>query len=283
MKIKKMILPTIIGLGVLIFSSVCMVKEGEQAIVLQFSNPIKIIAEPGLHFKMPFMQDVKYFDKRTLGLETSPKEVIAADTKRLVVDAFARYRINDPLKFYKTVRTERLIKERLKTMVDLSIRNRVSQINSTSLISKERNKVLDKIKQEIEEKAKEFGVKIVDVRIKRIDLPPELSNSVYERMRTEREREAKEFRAEGAEISAKITSEADKQATIIIAEAQRTATILRGEGDAKASRIYANAFGRDPKFYSFYRSMEAYKKGFNNKPLILSLDSEFFKHLNSSK
>jgi len=279
MKPPKFLIPVIIVLGVVLFQSAFIVQEINQAIVLQFGNPKRIITDAGLKFKLPFIQNVVYLDKRVLNLDNPPEEVIAADQKRLIVDAFARFQIIDPLKFYITVGNEMVARSRLSTIINSRIRGVLGTQELATLLSKDRAKQMSIIQNDVNEEAKSFGIKIVDVRIKRADLPQANSDAIFKRMQTERQREAKEFRAEGAEIAAKITSTADKDVTVLLANANKQSQILKGEGDGQRNKIFANAFGQDPEFFSFYRAMQAYETALigGETSLVLSPDSEFFK------
>ena len=275
----KFIVPAIILIGVVIFQSLFIVQEISQAIVLQFGDPKKIVTKAGLNFKLPFIQNVVYLDKRILNLDNDPEEVIAADQKRLIVDAFARFKIVDPLKFYISVGNERVARSRLSTIINSRIRGVLGTQELATLLSTDRARQMQIIQSQVNEEAKNFGINIVDVRIKRADLPQANSDAIFKRMQTEREREAKEFRAEGAEMAAKITSTADKEVTVILANANKQSEIMKGEGDGQRNRIFANAFGRDPKFFGFYRAMQSYEKALigGDTSLILSPDSDFFK------
>jgi membrane protease subunit HflC len=279
MKLPKFLIPAIVLVGVIMFQAAFIVKEIDQAIVLQFGNPKKIITEAGLKFKLPFIQNVVFIDKRILNLDNAPEEVIAADQKRLIVDAFARFQIIDPLKFYISVGNERVARSRLSTIINSRIRGVLGTQELSTLLSKERAKQMAIIQNDVNEEAKSFGIKIVDVRIKRADLPQANSEAIYKRMQTERQREAKEFRAEGAEIAAKITSTADKDVTVLLANANKQSQIFKGEGDGQRNKIFANAYGKDPEFFSFYRAMQAYETALigGDTSLILSPDSDFFK------
>ena len=279
MKAQKILLPILAVLGALVFFSVFIVKEVNQAIVLQFGDPKKIIIEPGLNFKLPFIQNVVFLDSRILNLDTPPAEVIASDQKRLIVDAFARFQIVDPLKFYISVGNERVARSRLATIINSRIRNVLGQQELQTLLSKDRTKQMALIQEGVNAEAKNFGIEIVDVRIKRADLPQANSDAIYRRMQTEREREAKEFRAKGAEMAITITSTADKEVTVILADAEKQSEIMKGKGDGLRNKIFADAFGRDPEFFAFYRAMQAYEKALigGDTSLILSPDSEFFK------
>ena len=284
MKNTKFILPIIIIIAAVAFFSIFIVKEVNQAIVLQFGDPKRIITKPGLNFKLPFIQNVVFLDKRILNLDTPPEEVIASDQKRLIVDAFARFQIVDPLKFYISVGNERVARSRLSTIINSRIRNVLGQQELQTLLSKDRTKQMTLIQEGVNNEAENFGIKIVDVRIKRADLPQANSEAIYRRMQTEREREAKEFRARGAEMAVTITSTADKEVTVILADAQKKSEIMKGEGDGQRNKIFANAFGKDPEFFGFYRAMQAYEKALigGETSLILSPDSEFFKFFGKS-
>jgi len=285
MKIPKLIIPSLIVLGVVLFQSIIIVQEINQAIVLQFGNPKKIITKAGLNFKIPFIQNVVYLDKRILNLDNPPEEVIAADQKRLIVDAIARFKIVDPLKFYISVGNERVARSRLSTIINSRLRSVLGKQQLATLLSTDRVRQMEIIQNDVNEEAKGFGITIVDVRIKRADLPPANSAAIYKRMQTEREREAKEFRAQGAEIAAKITSTADKDVTVILANAKKQSEIMKGEGDGQRNKIFASAFGRDPQFFGFYRAMQAYEKALigGETSLILSPDSDFFKFFGTMK
>jgi membrane protease subunit HflC len=285
MKAQKILLPIIAVLVALVFFSVFIIKEVNQAIVLQFGDPKRIIVEPGLNFKLPFIQNVVYLDKRILNLDTPPEEVIASDQKRLIVDAFARFKIVDPLKFYISVGNERVARSRLSTIINSRIRNVLGQQELQTLLSKDRTKQMTLIQEGVNTEAKNFGIEIVDVRIKRADLPQANSDAIYRRMQTEREREAKEFRARGAEMAVTITSTADKEVTVLLADAQKKSEIMKGEGDGQRNKIFAEAFGRDPEFFAFYRAMQAYETALigGDTSLILSPDSEFFKFFGNIK
>ncbi len=282
---RKFLIPGLVVLVVLLFQSVIIVQEINQAIVLQFGDPKKIITKSGLNFKIPFIQNVVYLDKRILNLDNPPEEVIAADQKRLIVDAIARFKIVDPLKFYISVGNERVARSRLSTIINSRLRGVLGKQQLSTLLSTDRVRQMEIIQNDVNEEAKGFGITIVDVRIKRADLPPANSEAIYKRMQTEREREAKEFRAQGAEIAAKITSTADKDVTVILANAKKQSEIMKGEGDGQRNKIFASAFGRDPQFFGFYRAMQAYEKALigGETSLILSPDSDFFKFFGKIK
>lgn len=285
MKIQKIILLLSAIIGATIFFSMFIVKEVNQAIVLQFGDPKRIIVNPGLNFKIPFIQNVVYLDKRILNLDAPSEEVIASDQKRLIVDAFARFKIVDPLKFYISVGDERVARSRLATVINSRIRNVLGQEELQTLLSVDRIKQMELIKEGVNAEAQNFGINIVDVRIKRADLPQANSEAIFRRMQTEREREAKEFRARGAEMAVTITSTADKEVTVLIADAEKKSEIMKGEGDGERNKIFADAFGRDPEFFAFYRAMQAYETALigGQTSLILSPDSEFFKFFGNIK
>ena len=284
MKAVKFIIPAIVLVAVVIFQSLFIVQEISQAIVLQFGDPKKIISKAGLNFKLPFIQNVVFLDKRILNLDNEPQEVIAADQKRLIVDAIARFKIVDPLKFYISVGNERVARSRLSTIINSRIRGVLGTQELATLLSTDRARQMQIIQSQVNDEAKNFGINIVDVRIKRADLPPANSEAIYKRMQTEREREAKEFRAQGAEIAQKIRSTADKDVTVILAQANKKSEIMKGEGDGQRNKIFADAFGRDPQFFAFYRAMQAYEKALigGETSLVLSPDSEFFKFFGKS-
>ncbi len=277
-KNKFLILITILFIS--ISSTLFVVDQRKQALVLQFGEAVKVIYEPGLKFKLPLVQNVVFFDKRILDLNINEQEVIASDQKRLIVDAFARFKIVDPLKFYTTVNNEFNAKGKLSTILNSSLRRIIGEIPLNNLLSKERPEIMAKIKNEVGNESKIFGIEIIDVRIVRGDLPRENSNAIFTRMQTEREKEAREIRATGFEESEKIKASADKEKTIIIANANKDSNITRGKGDAAANKIFAKAFSRDPGFFDFYRSMQAYEKALKNKSktrMVISPDKDFFK------
>ena len=279
MKISKFILPIIVALVVLVYLSLFTVKEINQAIVLQFGDPKRVITTPGLQVKIPIIQNVVFLDRRILNLDAPPIEVIASDQKRLIVDAYARFKIVDPLKFYISVGDERVVRSRLSTIINSRIRGVLGKQSLATLLSEDRTKQMAIIQEGVDNEAKSFGVDIIDVRIKRADLPQANSEAIYKRMQTEREREAKEFRAKGAEMAITITSTADKEVTVLLANAKKQSEIMKGEGDGERNRIFASAFGKDPQFFAFYRAMQAYEKALigGDTSLILSPDSDFFK------
>ncbi len=276
---RKILIPILVVLGFVAYNALFVVQEINQAIVLQFGDPKKIITKPGLNYKIPFIQNVVYLDRRVLNLDNPPEEVIAADQKRLIVDAFARFKIVDPLKFYISVGNERVARSRLATIINSRIRSVLGTQELATLLSTDRAVHMGTIQNDVNTEAENFGITIVDVRIKRADLPQANSEAIFKRMQTEREREAKEFRAQGAEMAAKITSTADKEVTVILANANKQSEIMKGEGDGQRNKIFAEAFGRDPEFFSFYRAMQSYEKALigGDTSLILSPDSDFFK------
>jgi membrane protease subunit HflC len=285
MKLNKFILPVIIVIGFAIYLSLFVVKEINQAIVLQFGDPKKIISTPGLQVKIPFIQNVVFLDRRILSLDPAPEEVIASDQKRLIVDAFARFKITDPLKFYISVGNERVARSRLSTIINSRLRSVLGTQSLATLLSEDRTKQMAIIQEGVNAEAGKFGIEIIDVRIKRADLPQANSEAIYRRMQTEREREAKEFRARGAEMAVTITSTADKEVTVILANAKKRSEIMKGEGDGLRNKIFADAYGKDPEFFAFYRAMQAYETALigGETSIILSPDNEFFKFFGSIK
>ena len=279
---KKTFIISISFLFILLFSALFTVHQTQQALVLQFGDPIRVIKEPGLKIKIPLVQNAIFYDTRILDFDAEVEEVILSDQKRLLVDAFLRYKIVDPLKFYQSVGNEDGFKARVSGILSGSLRRVLGSDNLEVVLSANRSELMNNIQKEIDKEAIDFGVTVVDVRIKRADLPKANSEAIYGRMRAEREKEARQFRAEGAEESQIIRSKAEKERTVVIAEANKKAQTIRGEGDGEAVSIYADAFGRDEEFFTFYRSMEAYKKAFNDEDddstLILSPDSDFFKY-----
>ena len=264
------------------YLSAYVVRQTEQAIVLEFGRPIEdgVITKPGLHWKIPIAQTVDYFDKRILDLDTSPQEVIASDQKRLVVDAFARFRIKDPLQFYKTVRSEETARVRLGTFLDAGIRRALGSATFQDVVRDKREELMRTITRQVNEEAKDLGIEVVDVRIKRADLPEENSEAIYNRMQTERQQEAAEFRAEGSAAANRIRARADRERTVILAEANKKSEQVRGDGDAERNKIFAEAFNKDADFFAFYRSMQAYEAGLKSSDtrLVISPNSEFFRY-----
>ncbi|MCF4166435.1 protease modulator HflC [Zavarzinia compransoris] len=281
----------VVAILVVALSSVFTVSMTQQAMVLQFGEPKKMVADPGLHFKIPFFQNVVYIDKRVLVVDAPAEELIAADQKRVVIDSFARWRIVDPLKYYQRLRNEDNARRQLATFISSTLRDVVGREPLTALLIDPRAEshgglraeIMRNISQLVDAKAKENGVEIVDVRIRRADLPEANSQAIFQRMRTEREQEAKLIRATGQEAAQKRRAEADREATVIIANAKRDSEIKRGEGDAQAIKIFADAFGKDPAFFAFYRSMQAYREALSDRTttMVLSPNSDFFRYLDN--
>ncbi len=276
----------LLGLAaVTVYFSAFIVRQTEQAIVLQFGKPKVTITEPGLHWKIPFVETVDFFDRRILDLDTASQEVIAADQKRLVVDAFARFRIVKALEFYKTLRDEPTARQRLGNILESALRSALGASTFQDVVRDKREALMRSIRQQVNDQSKDFGIEVIDVRIKRADLPEANSEAVYKRMQTERQREAAEFRAEGAAAANRIRATADREATVIKAEATKTSEQMRGEGDAERNRVFNEAFGKDPDFFGFYRSMQAYEQGLKSGDtrMVISPDSEFFRYFNSAQ
>jgi modulator of FtsH protease HflC len=260
------------------------VEQTQQALLLEFGQPKRVISDPGLHYKIPFIQNVEFLDKRILHIDTSSQEVIASDQKRLVVDAFARYRITDPLLFFQSVRDERIANSRLGAILEASLRRVLGGASFREVVRDKREGLMRTITSQVNQEAAELGVKIVDVRIKRVDLPEVNMQAIYRRMQTERQRQAAEFRAEGGGASTRIRGTADREVTVIKADATGESERIRGDGDAERNRIYAKAFNQDLDFFAFYRSMQAYDAALKSSDtrLLLSPDSEFFKYFNDA-
>lgn len=282
-KIKQILIFSTISL-ILLASSIFTLDQRQQALILQFGEPIRVIKTPGIKFKMPFLQNAVIFDKRIIDLGISEQEVIASDQKRLIINAFAKYQIIDPLKFYTTVATQQGLANKLSGIIDSSLRQVIGEASLIELLTENRTDIMADIKEAVSKSSEIFGIKIVDVRIMRADLPQENSDAIFARMQTEREKEAREIRAKGAEEADRIRAEADKQRTIILAEAKKTADLTRGEGDATSIKIYADSYGKDPEFAEFYRSMSAYRESLKNDKtkMVISPDNEFFRYMNNS-
>jgi membrane protease subunit HflC len=261
------------------YSSIFTVSQTEQALVVRLGRPVDVVSQPGLNFKAPFIDTVISIDKRILDLENPSQEVIASDQKRLVVDAFARYRIKDPLRFYQSIGSIQAANAQLTTLLNAALRRVLGEVSFITVVRDERESLMTRIRDYLDKEADQYGIQMVDVRIRRADLPEQNSLAVYKRMQTEREREAQEFRAQGGQKSQEIRSKADREATVIIAEANSTAEQTRGVGDAERNRLFAEAYGRDPEFFAFYRSMSAYETGLrsNDTRFLLRPDSEFFR------
>ena len=269
-----------VGYGLACFQ----VTEWQQAVVLQFGKPVKTISEPGLYFKTPLVQNVMFFEKRLLEYDATSKELITQDKQQLVVDNYSRWRIIDPLKFYQTVGTLSGAQSRLDDIIYSNLREAIGRSTLRDVVSGDRNALMRGVTQSSDERAAAYGVRVVDVRIKRTDLPAKNEQNVFSRMRTERERAAKKFRAEGEEQSRKIRSQAEKDREIILAEAKREAAIIRGDADGQATTIYAKAYGRDPDFYEFMRTLEAYKVTLPGRTkLLLSPKGEFLRILEKAE
>lgn len=270
----------VLGLGVAVaYLSIFIVHQNQQALVLEFGKPKRIIDQAGLHWKLPVVETVEYFDKRILDLDTSSQELFSSDQNKLIVDSFARYRIVDALRFYQTVRNDMGVRSRVGPILDSSLRRVLGSATFADAVRDRRQQLMNLIQKQVNTEARNFGIEVVDVRIKRADLPPQNSASIYERMKTDRQREAAEFRAQGEEQSRRIRAEADRQVTVMRAEADRDARRMRGEGDAERARISNDAFKQDPEFYQFLRSMEAYETALRrgDTRLVISPSSETFR------
>ena len=266
------------------YSSVFTVAQTEQVQVVRLGEPVKVVTEPGLNFKAPFIDTVIDIDKRILDLENPSQEVIASDQKRLVVDAFARYRIKDALRFYQSVGSIQAANIQLTTLLNASLRRVLGEVTFIQVVRDEREALMKRIRDQLDKEAGGYGIEVVDVRIRRADLPEQNSQAVYQRMQTERQREAAEFRAQGGQKAQEIRSDADRQATVIVAEANSTAEQVRGAGDGERNRLFAEAYGQDPDFFAFYRSMTAYENGLKSSDtrFLLRPDSDFFKFFSNS-
>ncbi len=281
----NIIIIVVTALIILLGSSLFTVDKREYAVVFQFGEAMRVVKEPGLSIKIPFIQNVEYFDKRILNVDAEAKEVTSSDGERVIVDAFAKFKITDPVMFYKTVANDYGVRIRLNKIIESSMRKVIGTVPITALLSSERSNIMSQIQVLSSEAAKDFGVEITDVRILRADLPKENSEGIYRRMQTEREKEAKQIRAEGEEEAARIRAKADKEAQITLSESYSKAQTLKGEGDAIAAKIYNSAFSKDPEFYKFYRSLIAYQNVLkkDDTSYVLSPKSELFKFLNMNK
>jgi modulator of FtsH protease HflC len=270
----------VVVLLIIAYSCFFTVNQIEQALVLQFGKPIRVVEEPGLHVKLPW-QDVVDYDRRILDFEPPAEEVIASDQKRLVVDTYARFRITNPLQFYQSVGTEAVVRQRLSAIMTGALRRVIGGIELQPVISERRAAIMHQIRDEVNTQSKGFGIDVIDVRVKRADLPEENSQAIFDRMKSERQREAAGYRAEGARQAQQIRADADRQRIEIIADSQKQSQILRGQGDGDAIRITADAYGKDAAFFSFYRSLQAYREGLSGQgtTLVLSPDSSFFRYL----
>lgn len=265
---------------IIVGSAMFTVDQRQQVLILQFGEPKRVIKDAGIHFKIPLLQNSIFFDKRIIDLSIAEQEVIASDQKRLIINAFVKYQIIDPLKFYTTVNSIYGLESKLSGILDSSLRQIIGGASLSELLTENRSVIMGKIKEVVSHESEIFGINIIDVRIMRADLPKENSDAIFARMQTEREKEAREIRATGAEDAAKIRAEADKEKTILLAEAKKKSDISRGNGEATAAKIYSNSYGLDPEFADFYRSMNAYKESFNSEKtrMVISPDSEFFKY-----
>ena len=275
----------IVAIAALVVAWSCLfsVYQTQQALVIRLGKPVSVVSDPGLHVKAPFIDSVIDVDRRILDLEAPPQEVIASDQKRLVVDAFARYRIEDPLRFYQTLGSIVGANSQLSILLNSALRRVLGEVTFTHVVRDQRAELMSRIQKLMDQEAKSYGIQVVDVRIRRADLPEQNSQAVYQRMQTERQREAAEFRAQGSQRAQEIRSRADREVTVLIADAQSRAEQIRGEGDAKRNQIFAEAYSKDPDFFSFYRSMQAYEAGMKNNDtrFLLKPDSSFFRFFNS--
>ena len=286
---RNIVIVLIIFIAFLTFTGAFfIVNETKQSIVLQFGEPRQVISKPGLQFKIPFIQDAVFLDSRMLNLDPQPEEMILSDQKRIIVDSFARYRIIDPLKFFQTVRNEATFSDRFGRIINAAVRGVIAQYPLSSLLSEERSKIMASIQAQVKNEEKNFGVKIIDVRIGRTDLTEQVSNNVYQRMISERDKEANLLRAEGQELSKEIVASADRQQTVIVAEAERTSSILRGEGDAFKNKILGDAYNLDQEFFDFLRTMQACKETFGDTDMAMVIApgqvcEKFFGEIKSNK
>jgi membrane protease subunit HflC len=266
------------------YSSVFTVAQTEQVLLVRLGEPIRVVTDPGLNFKAPFIDTVISIDKRILDLENPSQEVIASDQKRLVVDAFARYRIKNALRFYQSVGSIQAANIQLTTLLNASLRRVLGEVTFITVVRDQREALMARIRDQLDKEADGYGIQVVDVRIRRADLPEQNSQAVYQRMQTERQREAAEFRAQGGQKAQEIRSNADREATVIVAEANSTAEQVRGAGDGERNRLFAEAYGKDPDFFAFYRSMAAYENGLKSSDtrFLLRPDSDFFKFFSNS-
>ena len=279
------ILALVFVVTIIIYNSLFFVEQRVQALILQFGEPIRVIQEPGLNFKIPLAQNIVKFDKRILLFDNNAEEIIAADKKRLIVDAFVRYKIIDPLKFYQTVRFEAALNNRLGSVVNNSLRAVLGRVPLEAVISDRRELLMEEVSGLVAKRASQFGISIEEVRIKKADLPSENSEAIYRRMQTERQQEAAQIRAVGEEKARFIRAESEKNVTVLLAEAQRDGEILRGEGDAKKNKILGKAFSQDADFFAFYRAMQAYSKALSegDTTMVLSPKSDFFEFFGRAK
>jgi membrane protease subunit HflC len=272
------------AIGILAYLSLFVVHQTQQALVLRFGEPVRVVLAPGLYTKLPLIDNVELLDKRILDLNSPPLEIIASDQKRLVVDAFGRYKIIDPLRFYQAVGTVAGADQRLSVLLNSAVRQVLGEAAFETVVRDERSALMGRITQRVNREATNFGIQMVDVRIRRADLPEANSQAIYQRMQTERQREATEIRAQGEQAARRIRAEADRTATVIVAEANRESEQTRGVGDAERTNIFAQAFGANPEFFDFYRSMQAYQAGLRpgSTRMLISPDSEFFRYFNDA-
>jgi membrane protease subunit HflC len=270
--------------GVFAMSALFIVEQTEKALVLRLGEVRDVIPTPGLKMKLPFIENVIFYDNRLLDFEPPPEEVIVSDQKRLVVDTYTRYRITNPLLFYQTVNSEAAVRARLNAMVSGSLRRVLGNVTLSALLSHQRSAIMAQIRDEVAAQGKSFGIDVIDVRIRRADLPEENSQAIFARMQSEREQQARQYRGEGAEAAQTVRANAERERTVILAEAQRDAQRVRGDGDAESIRVYAAAFGQDKEFFAFYRSMQAYREALTGRgtSFVLSPDSGFFRFFQSS-
>ncbi len=280
----NLLIVIVIGLVVLGSQAFYKVDQTESAIIIQLGKPVRAVTEPGLYMKTPFTQKVIFFDKRLLIYDATPSAIITRDKKNLVVDNYAKWRVVDPLKYYQSVRNETGAQSRLDDIIFSNLRQELGKHNLVDIVSKTRASLMETVTEKTNRATQAFGIEVRDVRIKRADLPPENERAVFERMRAERQREAKRYRSEGEERALAIRAIADKERTVILSEARRKAQVFRGKGDAEATRLYANAYRKDPAFFYFLKTMEAYGKTLGEgDTLVITPKSEFFRFLKSSK
>lgn len=272
----------VVVLGIVASSSMFTVHQTQTALVLQFGNPVRVEIEPGLKFKLPFIQNVTFYDRRILDLDPPAQEIILNDQKRINVDSFVRYKIVDPLEFLKTAQTDTNFRQIFGGRLNAAVRSEVGKVLLADMLSNKRDEVMQRITKQLKLQAPQFGIEVIDVRIGRTDLPETTSQSVYNRMRSQRIAEAAKLRAQGAELKAKTQAEADRDRTILLADAQMISQILMGEGEGAKTTILNDAFGKDIEFFEFYRSMEAYEEAFGEgTTMVLTPDSDFFKFFGS--
>jgi membrane protease subunit HflC len=275
----------IAAIAILLYLSIFIVDQTQQALVLRFGNPVRVISSPGLFYKVPLVDNVVYIDKRILDLDSPPLEIIASDQKRLVVDAFGRYKIVNPLRFFQSVGSTEVADQRLSVVLNSAVRRVLGDATFIQLVRDDRADLMSKITQQVDREAESLGIDVIDVKIRRADLPEANSQAIYQRMQTERQRQATEIRAQGEQAARGIRAQADRQATVIVAEANRESEQIRGAGEAEENNIFASAFSQDPEFFAFYRSMLAYQQGLHGSDtrLVVTPDSEFFRYFNNAE